>query len=135
MTELTLFDEMPDIPADLPTTPSEVFDEPNRVQGHLLIASGGHDYVFTNLGGGVVNFGHFSGPTCELTPDQLRVLGDYCHRMANRIDCCRCWLSSPPIPHEGHCCFMEDTTPLEAPPGPPSCGHWHPDVSKPWENS
>ena len=25
---------------------------------------------------------------------------------------CRCWLTSPPIPHSGHCCLRDDPTPL-----------------------
>lgn len=39
---------------------------------------------------------------------------------------CRCWTTSPPIPHSGHCCFMDDPTPLdEIEPGvAPPCGHW-----------
>lgn len=65
--------------------PSVVYDEPNRRQGHLRIDSDGHCYVFINDGGGVIRFGHFAGPTVELTPDQLRVVGDYCHRMAERL--------------------------------------------------
>lgn len=38
---------------------------------------------------------------------------------------CRCWLSSPPIPHADHCCFADDPTPLpDITPGtPPPCGH------------
>lgn len=47
------------------------------------------------------------------------------------IDPCRCWVTSPPIPHADHCCFAEDATPPETPPGPPTCGHWHPDVPRP----
>lgn len=39
---------------------------------------------------------------------------------------CRCWDSSPPIPHQGHCCFADDPTPpADIIPGtPPPCGHW-----------
>lgn len=39
---------------------------------------------------------------------------------------CRCWFTSPPIPHTGHCCFRDDPTPLpEIVAGtPPPCGHW-----------
>lgn len=84
MTQITLFDAEPEL-SDLPSTPSQVYDLPNRKQGHLLIASGGQDYVFINTGGGVVTFGHFAGPSHELTPEQLRVIGEYCHRMAERM--------------------------------------------------
>lgn len=39
---------------------------------------------------------------------------------------CRCWLTSPPIPHSGHCCLRDDPTPLAdiVPGTPPPCGHW-----------
>lgn len=39
---------------------------------------------------------------------------------------CKCWLMSPAVLHEGHCCFLDDTTPLEEMRVgvPPSCGHW-----------
>lgn len=39
---------------------------------------------------------------------------------------CHCWLSSPAVLHEGHCCFMDDPTPLEdiVPGQRPACGHW-----------
>lgn len=86
MTEIIELDEIPGDILDLPTSPSEVFDKPNRRHGHLLIASGGQDYLFINDGGGVIRFGHFAGPAHALTPDQLRAVGDYCHRMANRLE-------------------------------------------------
>lgn len=84
MTELTLFDVTPDI-SDTPGGPCAVHDKPNRRHGHLLIAAEGADYVFINDGGGVIRFGHFAGPAVELTPKQLRIIGDYCHRMADRL--------------------------------------------------
>lgn len=39
---------------------------------------------------------------------------------------CRCWLTSPPITHSGHCCLRDDPTPLAdiVPGTPPPCGHW-----------
>lgn len=39
---------------------------------------------------------------------------------------CRCWTTSPPIPHAGHCCFRDDPTPLAdiVTGTPPPCGHW-----------
>jgi len=84
MSQIGLFDEdLSDIPD---AGPSVVYDEPNRRCGHLLIATDGADYVFINDGGGVIRFGHFAGPTAELTPGQLRVVGDYCHRMADRLE-------------------------------------------------
>lgn len=86
MTQIVELDEIPEVATDLPTSPSEVYDKPNRRHGHLLIASGGQDYVFINDGGGVIRFGHFAGPSHALTPDQLRVVGDYCHRMADRLE-------------------------------------------------
>ena len=69
-------------------TRAEVFDRPNRRHGHLLIADKhgrASDYVFMNEGGGVIRFGHFAGPSVDLTPAQLRVIGNYCHRMADRL--------------------------------------------------
>ena len=85
MSELSLSDiaDTEDYP---PSHPSVVYDLPNRREGHLRIDSGGHCYVFINDGGGVIRFGHFSGPAVELTPEQLRVVGDYCHRMAGRLE-------------------------------------------------
>lgn len=42
---------------------------------------------------------------------------------------CRCWVTAPPVPHQGHCCFGDDLTPVEEVPlgSPPPCGHWHDD--------
>lgn len=42
---------------------------------------------------------------------------------------CRCWnqpLEAPLMPHEGHCCLREDTTPCLdiGPTTPTSCGHF-----------
>ena len=86
MTDVVLLDEVPEDVPTMETAPSVVYDKPNRLHGHLLIASGGQDYVFINDGGGVIRFGHFAGPAHELTPEQLRIVGDYCQRMADRID-------------------------------------------------
>jgi hypothetical protein len=87
VTQLSLLDTPP---CELPGSsfPSTVFDEPNRRCGHLLIeAKGLGDYVFLNIGGGVVQFGLLGSDTyAALTSDQLRVVGDYCHRMADRIE-------------------------------------------------
>ncbi|MUL44489.1 hypothetical protein FZI85_17350 [Mycobacterium sp. CBMA293] len=85
---------------------TEVFDEPNRRHGHLLITDDGQDYVFTNYGQ-VVTFGHFAGPSHELSPEQLRVIGDYCHRQANRLDSA---LEAPSTPNSDtppHCVFEQ----------------------------
>lgn len=85
--QISLFDTPPELPALLPApTPSAVHDQPNRRQGHLRIDSGNCCWLFLNEGGGVVRFGEMAGPTCELTTDQLRTLGDYCHRAADRIE-------------------------------------------------
>ncbi|WP_179475356.1 hypothetical protein [Mycolicibacterium vinylchloridicum] len=86
MTDVVNLDEVPEDVHPMPMSPSVVYDEPNRRHGHLLIASGGQDYVFINDGGGVIRFGHFAGPAHELTPDQLRVVGEYCFRMADRLE-------------------------------------------------
>lgn len=86
MTQISLFDTAPDL-TGITSGPSQVYDEPNRRQGHLRIDdSSGDSWYFVNDGGGVIRFGHMSGPTVELTPNQLRVVGDYCHRMAKRIE-------------------------------------------------
>lgn len=67
----------------------QVWDEPNRRQGHLRIDKDDDPLLslyFMNEGGGVITFGPMAGPKVEFTPEQLRVVGDYCHRMADRID-------------------------------------------------
>lgn len=87
MTVIKQLDEIPGSTLlDMPTAPATVYDKPNRKHGHLLIESGGSDYVFINDGGGVVRFGHFAGPTVGLSPGDLRTIGDYCHRMADRLE-------------------------------------------------
>jgi hypothetical protein len=50
-----------------------------------------------------------------------------------REEMCRCWMMSPPLPHEGHCCFMDDPTPTEDMVAGMDlvCGHWHPEVPRP----
>lgn len=80
---MSLFEDPPAEPLDV-TVPAVVYDEPNRSHNHLLIASAHGDYVFTSQGQ-VVTFGHFAGPSVDLHAEQLRVLGDYCHRQADRL--------------------------------------------------
>lgn len=81
--QLTLFDSPPTELADV-TAPAVVYDEPNRRYNHLLIESDAGAYVFTSQGR-VVTFGHSAGPAVDLRAEQLRVLGDYCHRQADRL--------------------------------------------------
>jgi hypothetical protein len=48
-------------------------------------------------------------------------------------DPCRCWTTSPPLPHSGHCCFGypdPDGNVYQRGQEPP-CGHWHPNVPRP----
>ncbi len=46
---------------------------------------------------------------------------------------CRCWITSPAIPHTGHCCFgyPDPDGELYQRGNLPPCQHWHPDVPKP----
>lgn len=86
MTELTLFDELPaDVPDGVPAT---VYGHrANTDAGHLLIESADGDWLFLDHGTTTIR-------CClprqslgvDLTAEQLRVLGDYCHRIANRIE-------------------------------------------------
>lgn len=49
------------------------------------------------------------------------------------VEPCRCWVLSPAIPHEGHCCFGypdPDGEVYQRGQEPP-CGHWHPAVPRP----
>lgn len=46
---------------------------------------------------------------------------------------CRCWVTSPPLPHDGHCCFSypdPDGTVYQLGKEAP-CGHWHSDTPRP----
>lgn len=84
--QISLFDELP---ADLPETsaPATIFDEPNRRNGHLLIASPAGDWLFLNRGGGTIECCLPGWDTAvELDADQLRVLGRYCFDSADRIE-------------------------------------------------
>ena len=86
MTELTLFDAIPDsIPET--GTPATVYDKPNADHGHLLIETEMGDWVFVYTGSTTVRC-HTPGWVCgvDLTAEQMRQLGDYCHRMANRLE-------------------------------------------------
>lgn len=89
--QISLFDDLPDFDP-VPTAPATVYAEPNASHDHLLIESGGHDYVFVNMGS-VVTFGHFSGPTVELYARALRTIGNYCLNQAQRLET----LNDPPF--------------------------------------
>lgn len=84
MTELTLFDTIPD---NLPETgsPAAVYDKQNTEHGHLLIASEFGDWMFVWTGGGSLR-AYFPGwlTGIDMTADQLQTLGDYCLMMAER---------------------------------------------------
>ncbi len=85
MTELTLFDDDIDVLRNTPVGPAIVYDLANRRQGHLRIDGPAGSMYFVNMGS-VVSLGPMAGPTVDLTADQLRIIGDYCHRMADRIE-------------------------------------------------
>lgn len=84
-TELSLFDELHPDALLPPAAPTVVYDKPNRRQGHLLLAGERGDITFLHLGDTVL-LGPCAGPTVDLTAEQLRQVGDYCHRMAERIE-------------------------------------------------
>lgn len=84
--QISLFDELPD------NEPVETHPATIHAERHLLIESGGHDYVFINMGS-VVTFGHFSGPTVELYAQDLRAIGNYCLTQAQRLET----LNDPPF--------------------------------------
>lgn len=84
MTELTLFDDDIEVLRSTPIGPAVVYDTANRRQGHLRIDGDRGEICFVNLGS-VVTLGPICGPTVNLTPEQLRIVGDYCHRMSDRM--------------------------------------------------
>lgn len=47
--------------------------------------------------------------------------------MPDPIAPCRCWTSSPPIPHFGHCCFHGGALDDYQPGQPTPCGHNEPE--------
>ena len=87
--QLSLLDDLP-ADTELPavTVPVTMYGhKANLDYGHLLIASAEGDWLFLSRGGDVIECclpGWSTG--VNLTADDLRVLGDYCHRMASRID-------------------------------------------------
>ena len=83
--QITLFDDDIEVLRSTPIGPAIVYDTANQRQGHLRIDGERGTVCFVNLGP-VVVLGPIAGPTVDLTPDQLRTVGDYCHRMANRIE-------------------------------------------------
>lgn len=85
MSELTLFDDDIDTLRSTPVGPAIVYNTANQRQGHLRIDGPSGSVCFVNLGA-VVSLGPICGPTVDLTPQQLRVVGDYCHRIAERME-------------------------------------------------
>ena len=84
--QLELFDDDNNLDTPEATTDCAVFDAPNVHQGHLRIDIAGGTYVFLDTSRDAIHFGHMAGPTGRLTIDQLRVIGDYCYRAADRIE-------------------------------------------------
>ena len=87
MTELTLFDVTPDDAPDIGHPATVYGHKANADNGHLLIATEMGDWLFIWTGGGVVRC-HTPGWVCgvDLTGEQMRVVGEYCLRMAERIE-------------------------------------------------
>lgn len=85
MTELTLFDEIPDGAPEIGHPATVHGHKTNTDFGHLLIETEMGDWVFVWTGSDTVRC-HTPGWVCgvDLTADQLRIMGDYCHRMADR---------------------------------------------------
>ena len=81
--QLDLFDDLN--PPHEPLGDCDVFNQPNIHQGHLRIDIAGSTYVFLDTSQDAIYFGHMAGPTGRLTIEQLRSIGDYCHRAADRI--------------------------------------------------
>ena len=86
MTDLTLFDTTP---ADAPEIghSTTVYDKSNTAHGHLLIGTEMGDWMFVYTGSDTVRC-HTPGWVCgvDLTADQMRVIGQYCLRMAERME-------------------------------------------------
>jgi hypothetical protein len=85
--QMELFDKLPTVMPEN-SAPAVVYGhKANQKNGHLLIASGGLDWLFLNTGGGVIRCclpGWDTG--VDLNPEQLRVLGRYCLDIADRIE-------------------------------------------------
>ncbi|MDQ2638062.1 MAG: hypothetical protein M3Y83_14435 [Actinomycetota bacterium] len=89
--QLSLLDELPDeLSADLPeaSVPATMHGHKANIDnGHLLIASAAGDWLFLNKGGRTIHCCLPGWSTAvELSAADLRVLGDYCHREASRIE-------------------------------------------------
>lgn len=86
MTELTLFDSIPDDAPDV-GHPATVFATPSTDHGHLLIETEMGDWMFVYTGSDTVRC-YTPGWVCgvDLTAEQMRVIGDYCLRMAERME-------------------------------------------------
>ena len=87
MTELTLFDAIPDAAPDIGHPATIYGHKANTDHGHLLIETEMGDWVFVYTGSDTVRC-HTPGWVCgvDLTAEQMRQLGDYCHRMAERLE-------------------------------------------------
>ena len=86
MTELTLFDTTP---ADVPETgcTPTLYATNNTDHGHLLLATHVGDWMFVWTGGGYLR-AYFPGfaEGIDLESSQLRTMGDYFLRMAERME-------------------------------------------------
>ena len=84
--QISLFEQLPtDIPEK--TVTASLYGKVNEAAGHLLIESPVGDWLFLNTGINTIRCclpGWDTG--VDLTAEQLRELGDYCHRMAQRIE-------------------------------------------------
>lgn len=87
VTELTLFDTAPDDAPDIGHPATVHGHKANADYGHLLIETEMGDWVFVYTGSTTVRC-HTPGWVCgvDLTAEQMRVLGDYCLRMAERLE-------------------------------------------------
>lgn len=85
MTELTLFDGIPDNTPQSGSAALVYGHKANIDNGHLLIESQFGDWMFVWTGSNFLR-AYFPGWTAgiDMTADQLQVLGDYCLRMAKR---------------------------------------------------
>lgn len=85
--QLSLLDALPgDVPTEAHTA-AVYGHRANAEFGHLLIAAaGGGDWLFLNIGGPFIRCCLPGWDTAvDLDADQLRTLGDYCLRQADRL--------------------------------------------------
>ena len=84
--QISLFDQLP---TDMPgkTVTATLYGKVNEAAGHLLIESPAGDWLFLNTGRSTITCCLPGWDTAvDLTAEQLRELGDYCHRVAYRIE-------------------------------------------------